>query len=236
MDLDQISSTDSEDEPDQPSSTSNVMFEKLKQGEAQIVRRKRSRELRLTPTVSFHALSRAQTTIEDFVSSYFHFHDLVVPKDFFRFLPILVFVEATIYQMDEENEDLCNQKASVSHEEEVSFQGEAALMSVLEQEGLLDDRIREELDKGRQYWAAERNITRRWAEKDSVTIEEVLACSLSKSFDYRVLNLLLYRLTERPYDEALLRFLCVDEHLVDINDDLVDYEKATDHDLGSDPG
>ena len=40
----------------------------------------------------------------------------------------------------------------------------------------------------------------------------------------QVLNLLLYKLTNQPYDEALLEFLFADEHLVDIGDDLVDYE------------
>ena len=36
----------------------------------------------------------------------------------------------------------------------------------------------------------------------------------------KVLNLLLFRLTGRPYDEAQLAFLAVDEQLVDIGDDL----------------
>ena len=40
----------------------------------------------------------------------------------------------------------------------------------------------------------------------------------------QVLNLLLYKLTRRPYDDILLGFLFVDERLVDIGDDLVDYE------------
>jgi len=61
--------------------------------------------------------------------------------------------------------------------------------------------------------------------QDPVSLEEVLACSMSKSFDYRVLNFLLYRVAGKPYDEQALAFLLVDEHLVDINDDLVDYEK-----------
>jgi hypothetical protein len=39
-----------------------------------------------------------------------------------------------------------------------------------------------------------------------------------------VLNLLLYGLTGRPVDDQLMEFLAVDEHLVDIGDDLVDYE------------
>ena len=41
---------------------------------------------------------------------------------------------------------------------------------------------------------------------------------------WQVLNLLLYGLRSAQPDEALLRFLFVDEHLVDIGDDLVDYE------------
>ena len=40
----------------------------------------------------------------------------------------------------------------------------------------------------------------------------------------QVLNLLLFKLTKQPYDELLLKFLFVDEHLVDMGDDLVDYE------------
>ena len=42
----------------------------------------------------------------------------------------------------------------------------------------------------------------------------------------QVLNLLLYGLTGRPVDEQLMEFLAVDEHLVDIGDDLVDYEAS----------
>lgn len=36
----------------------------------------------------------------------------------------------------------------------------------------------------------------------------------------QVLNLLMYKLTRQPYDEEQLAFLAVDEHLVDIGDDL----------------
>ena len=40
----------------------------------------------------------------------------------------------------------------------------------------------------------------------------------------QVLNLLLYSLREKEPDCKLLDFLRADEHLVDIGDDLVDYE------------
>lgn len=41
----------------------------------------------------------------------------------------------------------------------------------------------------------------------------------------QVLNLLLYALTGRSPDPVLLEFLRCDEHLVDIGDDLCDYEE-----------
>jgi hypothetical protein len=41
----------------------------------------------------------AQTTIDDFVRSYFFFHSLT-PADFFTHFPILLFVECTIYQVE----------------------------------------------------------------------------------------------------------------------------------------
>lgn len=56
------------------------------------------------------------------------------------------------------------------------------------------------------------------------TLADVLTTHESKSFDYRVLNLLLHKLAGTPYDHAVLAFLRVDEMLVDIGDDLVDYE------------
>ena len=174
-----------------------------------------------TKTISFHALRRAQTTIEDFVLSYFHWHGLQL-RDFFRLMPVLVFVEATIYQMDEDNEDIAQTAQALP---DYQFPAFVTIERVLRAEKLWDDRIAAELASGNLYWQLERGICSRWAAGQMVTEEEVLACSMRKSFDYRVLNLLLYKLTGRPYDDAELEFLRVDEHLVDINDDLVDYEK-----------
>jgi hypothetical protein len=56
------------------------------------------------------------------------------------------------------------------------------------------------------------------------TFADALAAHEAKSFDYRLLHLLLQRLLGVPYDEALLSFMAADERLVDIGDDLTDYE------------
>jgi hypothetical protein len=49
-------------------------------------------------TISFRALQRCRTTMEDFASTYFPLHGLSLPRDLFRFLDVLLYVEATIYQ------------------------------------------------------------------------------------------------------------------------------------------
>eukprot|EP00884_Botryococcus_braunii_P014267 jgi/Botrbrau1/22841/Bobra.0065s0002.4 len=100
---------------------------------------------------------------------------------------------------------------------------------------------------GVQYWKHEREICRHLklhrahhhavaagsgkdletapsSDEECFNIAQVLATSRAKSFDYRVLHLLLFRLLNKGYDEQLLEFLAVDEHLVDVGDDLVDYE------------
>lgn len=55
------------------------------------------------PALSCHSLERARTTLEDFSTFYLPLHGLP-PAAFFRHLPLLVFSEAAIYQLDEENE------------------------------------------------------------------------------------------------------------------------------------
>lgn len=179
-------------------------------------------------TISYKALKRSRTTIEDFVKSYFPLHGLDPAQDVFKYLDILVFVEATIYQMDEDNEKVC---AEGEQSDQHVLNGEQAILGVLENKGLLEQRLVDELAEGKQYWADERRLCKAMlshsqVQTSSVTFDlaDVHKTSEAKSFDYRVLNLLLYKLTRRPCDDILLGFLFVDEHLVDIGDDLVDYE------------
>jgi len=66
---------------------------------------------RLAPALSYRALERARTTIDDFSTFYLPLHGL--PRAaFFAHLPLLVFTEAAIYQLDEENEDFVSPLAA----------------------------------------------------------------------------------------------------------------------------
>ncbi|MEW5300256.1 MAG: hypothetical protein WDW36_003198 [Sanguina aurantia] len=232
----------------------------------------RDRALAVTSTI----WQRCRTTIEDFCQSYFKYHGLGL-QDVFKFLDVLLWVEGTLYQLDEDNEAAASRgelgegldlvggavgsvaPASSSHSHSdravlvvphmvwlvlacvyrgpfanvssVMPTGSCGLLPVLRQQGLLDDRIEAELLQGEGYWRRERQLCAQMlrhpdcrARPAPLLMGEVLAAHEAKSFDYRVLNLLLFRLTRRPYDEALLTFLRLDEMLVDIGDDLFDYE------------
>lgn len=173
------------------------------------------------PAVSFAALDRARGTLEDFARTYLPLHDLN-PADIVRFLPELAFVEAMIYAMDEDNE---RQAARLGPDpSEWCFESETALRGVLHARGLLDDEVGFHLDAGKAYWALERSICRAMLSGERLDEAEVLRAHELKSFDYRLLNCLLYKLAGTTAEPALEQFLRVDEVLTDIADDLYDYE------------
>lgn len=175
--------------------------------------------------LSYHALKKARTTIEDFVQSYFPLHRLSVSEDFFKYWDVLVFVEAAIYEMDEENEVLASQGLINPLKR---LKGEQVLTEVLREQGLLSYHISLQLLQGKAYWQRERHLCSRMLSQEqqpAFTLEEVHAASESKSFDYRLLHCVLYSLIGREPDQKLSKFLFLDEHLVDIGDDLHDYEE-----------
>ncbi|XP_073293537.1 uncharacterized protein [Primulina huaijiensis] len=98
------------------------------------------------------------------------------------------------------------------------------LCLVLEHHGLLTERIKEELKCGEEYWALERKLCCSLVSNKKISIEDVTRAIHLKSFDYRVLNLLLYQLRVAMVNEAHMEFLSVSELLVEISDDLFDYE------------
>eukprot|EP00850_Spirogloea_muscicola_P016505 SM000134S26948 [mRNA] locus=s134:238284:241522:+ [translate_table: standard] len=199
------------------------------------------------PAVSLPAMERARSTLEDFISrsagralvdqssSYFIFHGLDSrrPEDVCRHLPTLCFVESFIYQLDEANEVAVGPTADDLTGDDHSAltcgaaeEGMEQLKELLRIRGVLFDRLNAELAEGVGYWALERELCEavRSGRLARVEREKVLLALRWKSFDYRVLNLLLYRLTSRPVNEAHMSFLAASETLVEICDDLLDYE------------
>ncbi|XP_027336603.1 uncharacterized protein LOC113850314 [Abrus precatorius] len=189
--------------------------------------------------VALDSMQKANSTLEDFCRSYFMFHELDVskPQSIFKYLPILSFTESYIYQLDKKNEELLqtpnNGKSVFGGKDEKetqvlvsSFSNDPfrPLVTILEHEGLLTERIREELRHGEEYWALERKLCFALLNKEEILVEDVMKAIHLKSFDYRVLNLLLYQLQGAKVDELHMEFLSISEFLVEISDDLYDYE------------
>ncbi|XWS44958.1 hypothetical protein CRYUN_Cryun15aG0094600 [Craigia yunnanensis] len=190
--------------------------------------------------VGLEAMERANSTLEDFCRSYFMFHgmDINSPQMIFKYFPVLAFTESYIYQLDGLNEKiLCIPTEGVTalakEFEKVKYQGWAEtfatvvekdpfspLLNVLECRGLVSERIREEFRSGEEYWALERKLCFALMCKMEISIEDVMRAIHLKSFDYRVLNLLLYQLREEEVNDLHMEFLSVSEFLVEISDDL----------------
>ncbi|XP_043719988.1 uncharacterized protein LOC122667679 isoform X2 [Telopea speciosissima] len=202
--------------------------------------------------VGLDAMKRSNSSLDDFCRSYFMFHDLDVskPQTIFIYLPILSFTESYIYQLDRYNEeilhpstkgDIPSERGPDHFNNVYKMQDEKQrlrkkflevfktdpfrpLILLLERQGLLTERIREELRCGQEYWALERNLCNALLSNKEVFIEDVMRGIDLKSFDYRVLNLLLYQLRGEQVNELHMEFLSISEFLVEISDDLFDYE------------
>ncbi|KAM7523760.1 hypothetical protein LguiA_013662 [Lonicera macranthoides] len=194
--------------------------------------------------IGLDAVQRANSTLEDFCRSYFMFHEMDAnePQSLFRYLPLLSFTESYIYQMDSLNEKLLQLPTTGVPVLDKGFDVETnriwilkfvellrtdpfrPLVLLLERRGLLTDRLREEFKCGEEYWTLERKLCCALTSKKEISIEDVMRAIHLKSFDYRVLNYLLYQLRGEKVNEMHMEFLSISEFLVEISDDLFDYE------------
>ncbi|KAK3144629.1 hypothetical protein QOZ80_4AG0315640 [Eleusine coracana subsp. coracana] len=194
--------------------------------------------IQASPVVGFDAMTRANSTLEDFCRSYFMFHGLDAnnPQSLFKYLPVLSFTESYIYQLDASNENCLHLVQDNSTSSKVLERNKQAfdetslsqmidpLDDLLQCQGLMTDRLRTELKLGIEYWSLERKLCQALARNEKISIEDVMRAIHLKSFDYRVLNLLMYQLTGQQVNDLHMDFLSVSELLVEISDDLYDYE------------
>uniref|UniRef100_A0A7N0VLE9 Uncharacterized protein n=2 Tax=Kalanchoe fedtschenkoi TaxID=63787 RepID=A0A7N0VLE9_KALFE len=98
------------------------------------------------------------------------------------------------------------------------------LVLLLQRHGLMTERIGEELRGGEEYWKLERQLCSAMINKEEISIQVVMRAIHLKSFDYRVLNLLLFNVRGEKVDNIFMDFLSASEFLVEVADDLFDYE------------
>ncbi|PON90914.1 ATP synthase subunit B [Trema orientale] len=193
--------------------------------------------------IGLDSMQRANSTLEDFCRSYFMFHGMDVnkPNEIFKYLPLLSFTESYIYQLDSLNEKTLHAPRNGekflergAKEVEPMFISKFTnvfktdpfrpLADLLGYHGLLTERMREEFKHGEEYWALERMLCCALVNRKEISVEDVIKAIHLKSFDYRVLNLLLYQLRGEQVNEVHMDFLSISEFLVEVADDLFDYE------------
>ncbi|KAH9712956.1 ATP synthase subunit b [Citrus sinensis] len=176
--------------------------------------------------VGLDGMQRANSTLEDFSFLFYLLSTVVV----------------FLVQLDSLNEKIVNMPTDGVTVSERGFEEKAyekqvsklidilksdpfrPLVSLLERHGLLTERIVEEFRCGEEYWALERKLCCALMTKKEISVEDVMRAIHLKSFDYRVLNLILYQLRGEEVNNLHMEFLSISEFLVEISDDLFDYE------------
>eukprot|EP00199_Chlamydomonas_sp_CCMP681_P001748 CAMPEP_0119111654 /NCGR_PEP_ID=MMETSP1180-20130426/36627_1 /TAXON_ID=3052 ORGANISM="Chlamydomonas cf sp, Strain CCMP681" /NCGR_SAMPLE_ID=MMETSP1180 /ASSEMBLY_ACC=CAM_ASM_000741 /LENGTH=374 /DNA_ID=CAMNT_0007098741 /DNA_START=1 /DNA_END=1125 /DNA_ORIENTATION=+ len=99
-------------------------------------------------------MQRSRTTIQDFALSYSAYCGLK-PEDLFQWLDVLCWVEAAIYQLDEDNELLAKEGTAFP---ELCLLGDSVVRDMLKELGLLSPEVDAELNQGEAYWTGERRL------------------------------------------------------------------------------
>ena len=165
------------------------------------------------PRITLRGLTRARSTLYDFVSSYFMFHGLDPTKtaDVFAHLPALTFTEAVIYELDDANECAGRVEGGETRGASGTARTLEQLVCRLEEHfGAEHFRhvrspLQRELSRGSAYWETERRLCRKLAAGTKLTDEDArhaLDAVKKKSFDYRVLNLVLLASVRKQRREA----------------------------------
>lgn len=168
----------------------------------------------LIPSVSYWSLQKSITNLQDITRFYFPL--LGISEAYFpQIIPLLVFIEATIYQADEEYERHISDPKFFS-------QHMFTLRDVLIQLNLFDEQIKAELfTNGLNYYRLEQQF----CSGVIPTQEDINKTSMLKCFDLRVMQLISLKLTNQLYNKEFLETSRLSDRICEINCDLADYEK-----------
>ena len=139
-------------------------------------------------TFSDVSVLRCADSLGDFMGGYLPLHQL--QEEGWRLLPLLLWLEASIYALDEANEAAIQQKTQPQCDETTGWK---LIRAELTKAELLPDvRIEAELAEGARYWRLERVLCNTEHPKEA----EIERCARGKSFDYRLMHLVALKQTK----------------------------------------
>lgn len=190
--------------------------------------------------ISFHGLKKARRVLEMIGSLYMHYHDLQ-PKDLVTHIDILFYVESLLYMIDDNNEGSNSSTKLLKFDfsdlfviSENEFLDNinrnhqlSTLYTFLNDHNLFDSYIDHQLRDGLLYYKLEQWCLYCISDaslKYLLNEHTIQKCNSLRSFDFRILNLLLYQLNRAKYDEDILDFFYIREILGEIVDDIPSYQ------------
>ncbi|MEG4234605.1 hypothetical protein QUA40_21235 [Microcoleus sp. Pol11C3] len=173
------------------------------------------------PCISYHSMRRSSRVLREFLLYYFPLYNLSY-NDFFGFYPILGFVEALVYETDEEVEEIqSNCCPQIKNSPWTSKQ--KIILSVLQEINIKHEKIDFYLKDLGEYFDLETYLLSGYSFDESAIIK---AAEL-RSSDYRLLHSILAQMLNlncRKEDMVEnLNLMFPLEVLNDIEDDLISY-------------
>lgn len=175
------------------------------------------------PCISYQSMRRSSRVLREFVLYYFPIYNLSM-NDFFRFYPILGFVEALVYQTDDEVEQI--QSEGYDELQTSPWNSKQALiLAVLEEFNLKHFKVEFYLNKLGEYFDLETQLLA----DPHVTHAMIRKAAELRSSDYRVLHCTLLKMLGLNYQQEELNeelnLMWPLEVLNDIEDDLMSYSE-----------
>ncbi|MBD2776526.1 hypothetical protein [Iningainema tapete] len=175
------------------------------------------------PCISYQSMRRSNRVLREFVLYYFPIYNLSI-NDLFRFYPILSFIEALVYQTNEEVEEV---QSEGSQELQISpwKYKHKIILSVLDKFNLKHFKVDFYLHKLGDYFDLETKLLT----SRNVTLTMVKKAAELRSSDYRVLHCTLLKMLGLNYSQdelnEELKLMWPLEVLNDIEDDLMSYSE-----------
>lgn len=173
--------------------------------------------------ISYHSMRRSSRVLREFVLYYFPIYNLSM-NDFFRFYPILGFIEALVYQTDDEVEQI---QSEGYDELQISpwNSKQALILAVLEEFNVKHFKVEFYLNKLGEYFELETQLLA----DPHVTHAMITNAAELRSSDYRVLHCTLLKMLGLNYQQEELNeelnLMWPLEVLNDIEDDLMSYSE-----------
>lgn len=176
----------------------------------------------MRPYVSYWGMHKSARILDLITSLYFPLYELSY-KDFFAYYPVLGFVEALVYEVDEAVEAL-QEKELFSEVKNSWNQKHKIIIDVLKTRNLYHPLIEQELENLGKYFELESQLL----SQQDVTYEDIIKATELRTSDIRALHGILVQVAKKTYDQKTFDVMWPLEVLIDIYDDITDYKDDVD--------